>query len=132
MDGTGFEISRPKRIKEMTMFSMKSTLKTILAAASLAVLSAAGIGAASAQPWDHSGYHNSWHDRGWRHDRFERHAFVNRMRVADTLRFHHYRMIGDPYFVHGRYVVRTHDRFGRIVFVQVDPYSGAFVREVRL
>jgi Ni/Co efflux regulator RcnB len=129
MDGTSFEISRPKRIKEMTMFSMKS----IVAAASLAVLSAAGIGAASAQPWDHSGYHQGWHDRGWeRHDRFERRAFVNRMRIADTLRFHRYRMIGDPYFVHDRYVVRTHDRFGRIVFVQVDPYSGAFVREVRL
>ena len=54
------------------------------------------------------------------------------MRIADSLRFHRYRMIGDPYFVHGRYVVRTHDRFGRIVFVQVDPYSGAFLREVIL
>ena len=133
MDGTGFEMSRPKRIKEMTMFSMKSTLKTILAAASLAVLPAAGPGTASAQPWDHSGYHHNWHDRAWeRHDRFERRAYIDRMRIADTLRFHRYRMIGDPYFVHGRYVVRTHDRFGRIVFVQVDPYSGAFVREVRL
>jgi len=113
----------------MTMFSMK----TILAAASLAVLSAAGIGAASAQPWDHSGYHHGWRDRAWeRHDRFERRAFVDRMRIADSLRFHRYRMIGEPYFVHGRYVVRTHDRFGRIVFVQVDPYSGAFLREVIL
>jgi hypothetical protein len=111
----------------MTMFNMK----TILAAASLAVLSAAGIGAASAQPWDHNGYHHGW--RGWeRHERFEHRAYVDRMRIADSLRFHRYRMIGDPYFVHGRYVVRTHDRFGRIVFVQVDPYSGAFVREVRL
>ena len=26
----------------------------------------------------------------------------------------------------------VHDRFGRIVFVQVDPYSGAFIREVML
>ena len=48
------------------MFSMK----TILAAASLTVLSASGIGAASAQPWDHSGYHHGWRDRAWeRHDR---------------------------------------------------------------
>ena len=109
------------------MFNMK----TILAAASLAVLSAAGIGAASAQPWDHNGYHHGW--RNWeRHERFDRRAYVDRMRIADSLRFHRYRMIGDPYFVHGRYVVRTHDRFGRIVFVQVNPYSGAFVREVRL
>jgi hypothetical protein len=108
------------------MFNMKS----VLAAASLAVLSAAGIGSAAAQPWDH-GYHNGWRNFE-RHERFEHRAFVNRMRVAETLRFHRLRMIGDPYFVHGRYVVRTHDRFGRIVFVQVDPYSGAFLREVIL
>ena len=107
------------------MFNMKS----VLAAASLAVLVPAGIGSAAAQPWDHGRHY----DRAWeRHERFEHRAFVNRMRVADTLRFHRYRMIGDPYFVHGRYVVRTHDRFGRIVFVQVDPYSGAFIREVIL
>jgi hypothetical protein len=37
-------------------------------------------------------------------------------------------MIGDPYFFHDRYVVRSHDRFGRSVLVQVDPYSGAFIR----
>ena len=95
-----------------------SSMKTFLAAASLAVLSAAGLGSAAAQPWD----------------RYEDHhrAYVDRMRIAETLRFHRLRMIGDPTFVHGRYVVRTHDRFGRIIFVQVDPYSGAFVREVRL
>ena len=105
-----------------------SSMKTILAAASLAVLSAAGIGSASAQPWDRYGDHH----RGWvRHERFE-HGFVDRMRLTRALRFHSYRMIGDPHFVHGRYVVRTHDRFGRVVFVQVDPYSGAFIREVFL
>ena len=32
---------------------------------------------------------------------------VERVRVYDTLRFHHYRGIGDPYFVRGHYVVRT-------------------------
>ena len=33
-----------------------------------------------------------------------------------------------------RYVpeLRTHDRFGRLVFVQIDPYSGAFLGEIRL
>src|ERR1043166_5077363 len=112
----------------MTMFNMKS----VLAAASLAALSAAGIGAAAAQPWDH-GYHNGWRERAWeRHERFEHRAFVHNMRVAETLRFHRLRMIGDPYFFHGRYMVRAHDRFGRTVFVQVDPYSGAFIREVFL
>ncbi|MBA2589193.1 MAG: hypothetical protein H0U98_11300 [Alphaproteobacteria bacterium] len=102
--------------------------KTILAAASLAVLGAAGIGSAAAAPWDNH------HDRrdGYRHERFERRAFVDHVRLADSLRFHRYRMIGAPYFVHDRYVVRTHDRFGRTVFVQVDPYNGRFIREVRL
>ena len=106
-----------------------SSMKTFLAAASLAVLSAAGLSSASAQPWDRYGDHH----RAWvRHERFEHRTYVDRMRIAETLRFHRLRMIGEPYFVHGRYVVRTHDRFGRIIFVQVDPYSGAFVRVVRL
>jgi hypothetical protein len=103
--------------------------KTILAAASLAVLSAAGIGGAAATPW---GDHRFDRHHRYRHERMERRAFVDRVRLSDSLRFHRYRVIGEPYFVHDRYVVRTHDRFGRIVFVQVDPYSGAFVREVRL
>jgi hypothetical protein len=106
-----------------------SSMKTFLAAASLAVLSVAGIGTAVAQPWNHHG----WRERAYeRQERFERRAHVDQMRVAQSLRFHRYRMIGDPYFVHGRYVARTHDRFGRVVFVQVDPTSGAFIGEVRL
>ena len=105
--------------------------KTILAAASLAVLTAAGIGSAAAAPWDRNGDHDRFGHRE-RHERFEHRAFVDRVRLEQGLRFHRYRMIGEPYFVHDRYVVRTHDRFGRIVFVQVDPYSGAFIREVRL
>ena len=106
-----------------------SSMKTFLAAASLAVLTAAGLGSATAQSWDRHGDHH----RDWvRHERFEHRAYVDRIHLSHGLRFHNYRMIGDPYFVHGRYVVRTHDRFGRIVFVQVDPYSGRFIREVRL
>jgi hypothetical protein len=111
-----------------------SSMKTILAAASLAVLSAAGLGSASAAPWDHDRDHrrierhdNYRHD-SYRHERLERRALVNRVRLAETLRFHRYRVIGNPYFVHDRYVVRSHDRFGRSVLVQVDPYSGAFIR----
>jgi hypothetical protein len=116
-----------KRIKEKIM----SSTKKLLAAASLAVVSAIGLGTASADPWDHG--RHGWHDRAFeRHARLEHRAYVDRIRVANALRFHHYRMIGDPYFVHGRYVVRTHDRFGHVVFVQVNPYSGAFIREVIL
>jgi hypothetical protein len=106
------------------------------------VITAAGLGSASADAWDR--HENRALHRIERHDnrmdrrdasferRIDHRAYVNRLRVADTLRLHRYSVIGDPYFVHDRYVVRTHDRFGRLVFVQVDPYSGAFVREVRL
>ena len=107
------------------MFNMK----TVLAAASLAVLTAAGIGSAAAQPWDHHGMRARAFER---HERMERRAYIDRIHLANSLRFHHYRVIGDPYFVHGRYVVRSFNRFGRPVFVQVDPYSGAFIREVIL
>jgi hypothetical protein len=106
-------------MKETPMFNTK----TVLAAASLAVVSAAGLGGASAAPWDRHDFHPA---------RFEHRVFVDQVRLTQALRFHHYRVIGEPYFVHDRYVVRTRDRFGRIVFVQVDPYSGAFVREVIL
>ena len=41
------------------------------------------------------------------------------------------RFIGDPYWFHDRYVVRTYDRWGNVVYVEVDPYSGAFIGEVR-
>jgi Ni/Co efflux regulator RcnB len=122
--------------------------KTLLAAASLAVLTAIAA-PASAAPWEDRHDRQEMrqelrHDRqDLRHDRrelrhdmrenrFERRSYVNRIRIAEGLRFHRYSMIGDPYFVHGRYVVRTHDRFGRTVFVQVDPYTGVFMREVRL
>jgi hypothetical protein len=40
-------------------------------------------------------------------------------------------MIGDPYFLGGRYVVRTHDRFGRMILVRVDPWTGAYLGVVR-
>jgi hypothetical protein len=106
-------------MKETSMFNTK----TVLAAASLAVVSAAGLGVASAAPWDRHDFHRAAVDHR---------VFVDQVRLTEALRGHHYRVIGAPYFVHDRYVVRTRDRFGRIVFVQVDPYSGAFVREVIL
>src|ERR1700761_6313813 len=116
------------------------TTKTLLTAASLAILTAAGIGSATAQPWEarHDRQEVRQDMRDLHHDRAElyrdTHArpYVERLRIVDTLRVHRYAVVGNPYWVHGRYVVRTHDRFGRIVFVQVDPYSGAFIREVIL
>jgi hypothetical protein len=107
-------------------------IKRILTAASLAVLAASG--AASAAPWD-----NHRDDRDHRpivrHDPYfnrARQPIVVRERVFDSLRLHHYRGIGEPVFVHGHYVVRSINRFGRVVFVEVDPYSGAFLGEIRI
>ena len=37
-----------------------------------------------------------------------------------------------PIFVHGHYVVKSFNRFGRVVFVEVDPYTGAFMGEFRV
>lgn len=103
--------------------------KTLLAAASLAVLTAVGLGSASAAPWDHRGYDR--HDRFDRHDRYDRHhGYAGRGHIYRALRPHHFTVISDPFFLHGRYVVRTHDRFGRPMLVQVDPWSGAFVRRL--
>ena len=85
-----------------------------------------------------------WHgDRDWRgdtswrgdHDRYWRPefrgGFVARDRVFFELRRHHYnRFLGDPMWFHGRYVVRSYDRGGNIVFIEVNPYTGGFVGEI--
>ena len=108
--------------------------KILLAAAALAVSSLAST--ANAAPWDH-GFADRRDDsrfdqRGLvaRHD-FHR-PYVERVRIYDSLRLRHYRGIGDPAFIRGHYVVRTIDPFGRTVFVEIDPYSGAFLGEFRI
>ena len=74
--------------------------------------------------------HRGGHDRYWRPE--FRHGYVDRDRVLVELRRHRYdRFVGDPYWFHGRYVVRTYNRFGHVVFVEVNPYTGGFVGEVR-
>lgn len=102
--------------------------KTLLAAASVAILTAVGLGSASAQPWDrdHRG------DRHFNnHGRYDRHhGYVNRMHVRRVLRHQRLSVISEPFFMRGRYVVRAQDRFGRLVLVQVDPYSGRFIRRL--
>jgi Ni/Co efflux regulator RcnB len=96
-------------------------IKTLLTAASMAVAMAAGASSANAQPWDRN---------------MDRHApmhrnFVVHDRVVEVLRAHHYRFVADPVFIRGHYVVKSFDRFGRVVFVEIDPYSGAFIGEFR-
>lgn len=97
--------------------------KIILAAASLAALTLAGAGAAGAAPWNHHRTVVIRHD--------VHRPYVARARVYETLRLHRYAGIGNPTFLHGRYVVRSHDRFGHTVLVQIDPWSGRYIGVVR-
>jgi hypothetical protein len=103
--------------------------KILLTAAALAVTSLAG--SANAAPFDnHMGDHRDDH-RPVARQEFHR-PIVERVHIYDTLRFHHYRWIGDPYFVGSHYVVRTINPFGRTVLVEVNPYTGAFIGEFRI
>ncbi|MGC9954155.1 MAG: hypothetical protein ABSD21_07740 [Rhizomicrobium sp.] len=104
----------------------------LLTAAAAAVLSTAGAGMADARPghfhgWP-IGHHMGPHNHYWRHGY---HGFLALDRVFFELRRHHYdRFIGDPYWVDDRYVVRSYDRFGNPVLVEVDPYTGEVIGEV--
>jgi hypothetical protein len=110
--------------KEMTMRSTK----TLLAAASLAVLTAAGAGAANAAPWDHRPLPAVRHEM-----RYDAHReIVGRERVLATLREHHYRWLGEPTFVRGHYVVKVVGRFGHPAFVEINPYTGALIGDFRI
>ena len=107
---------------------MRST-KTLLAAAALALVT--GAGAANAAPWDHRPVPVMRHEmRDLRYDNHRR--IVDRERVLATLRLHHYRWFGEPVFVRGHYVVRVVGRFGRPLFVEINPYTGALVGEFRI
>jgi hypothetical protein len=96
-------------------------IKTLLAAAAMAVAMAAGVSSANAAPWDRHV------DRPMPAHR----NFVTHTRVVETLRAHHFRFIADPVFVRGHYVARSYDRFGHIVLVEIDPHTGAFIGRFR-
>jgi len=106
--------------------------KTLLAGLALAALTVAGLSAADARPRDHY--------RGpvrhvVIHDHFRGppvRAYVSPAHVHRVLRQHRYVAIGAPYFLGSRYVVRTHDRFGRTVLVRIDPWTGRFLGVVRV
>jgi hypothetical protein len=98
--------------------------KTFLTAAAAAItLGLAAAPAAQADVWIHGAH---------RGPIMERRVVVDHRVVFDTLRFHHIRYAGMPYFVRGHYVVRSFDGFGRARFVEVNPYTGAFVGFIRL
>jgi len=117
---------------------------TFAAGSAVALLTAAG-----AQPWDHHDHHPDWHghdpwhwyddhghwhsdhDRYW-HEGYEHRHYMDRDFIWGRLRGRGYRrFIGDPYWYQGRYVVRTYDRWGNLIFVEVDPYSGDYIGVVR-
>jgi hypothetical protein len=119
--------------------------KLLLTAAAAAVLTATGAVArdfdrdhrpdrSMAERHDRDGYRDRGHDfRG--HDRYWHdgyRGYVHRDSVFRSLRAHHFnRFVGDPYWYQGRYVVRTYDRFGHVVLVEVNPYTGGFIGEFR-
>src|SRR5690348_10472240 len=109
--------------REMTM------KKILMAAAATATLLTAGAGTAMADPYDNNGYQSNNYDRDhgyWNHDQdrdrgdydrdnyrhdngyhrgWYRHNVVDRWRVYDVVRAHHYRVIGEPYWYRGDYGV---------------------------
>ena len=110
--------------------------KLLLTAAAAAILTATGAGMAQARPY-HGPHPVAAMHHGYvvRHDRYWRtgyHGYIGRDVVFRSLRAHHYvRFVGDPYWYHDRYVVRSYDRFGRVVFVEVNPYTGGFLGVIR-
>ena len=132
--------------------------KLLLTAAAAAILATSGAAARDrdhdgrpdnswAERHDRDGYRDEWRGREawhWRDDRGGWHGDRDRYwhngygRYADHDRFyvelrrHHYnRWDGAPYWYRGRYVVRSYDRFGGPVFVEMNPYTGAFIGVVR-
>jgi len=77
---------------------------------------------------DRGGWHGD-HDRYWRPNY---RGYAERDVYFRSLRGHgYYRWDGAPYWYQGRYVVRSYDRWGRAVFVEMNPYTGGFVGVVR-
>jgi hypothetical protein len=111
---------------EKTM-NIKTLLLAVCAAAVLA-----STGSALADPYmRHDRVVAAAHDRYWRPE-FRQGRYVERDRVFVELRHRGYaRFVGDPYWFQGRYVVKTYNRWGNLVFVEVNPYSGLFIGEVR-
>jgi hypothetical protein len=104
---------------------MQMQIKKFLTAAAAALT----LGLVAAPAADAAPFHG-WHDRG-RVERIDRRIVEHRV-VFDTLRFHRIRYVGTPFFVRGHYVVRSYDRFGRVVFVEVNPYTGRYIGFIRL
>ncbi len=114
--------------------------KLLLTAAAAAILTTTGAVAfdrdrdgrpdrSMAERHDRDGYRDARHDRYWRNG-YNR--FAGRDMVFRNLRAnHYYRWAGDPYWFQGRYVIKTYDRFGHVIFVEANPYTGAYIGVIR-
>ena len=71
-----------------------------------------------------------WHqdrDRYWRSQYGDR-KFVDQESVFRTLKKHRYNQFeGAPFWFHGRFMVKTFDRRGNVVMIEVNPYTGAYI-----
>ena len=105
--------------------------KTLLTAASLAVLTLAGAGAANAAPWDHRGPTTRIEMRHDTRQDFRRQVVSDR-EVYQTLRMHRLRAISEPTFLRGHLVVRVAGRFGRPSLIEINPYTGRLIGEFRI
>jgi len=80
---------------------------------------------------DRGNWHND-HDRYWQRD-FGNRGFAARDRIFFELKRQGYvRYTGEPYWFQGRYVIRTFDRWGHPIFVEINPYTGQVMGVVRL
>ena len=120
--------------------------KTLLASATLALVSIAGAASAAPmhstmQPALHNGaaltiqyrapdLRNDRFDNN-RNDRFNRRIVSDRVILAN-LRANNLRAVSNPHFVRGRLVVQAMGRFGRIVTVEFNPYTGRMIGVIRL
>src|SRR5665213_2373622 len=106
---------REKKLKKQEKdMLIKKTLMAAVAAFTL-------MGATGAMAMDRD--HDGRPDRSWS-EKHDRDGYRD-------VRHDHYRCTGDPYFYQGRYVVRSYNRFGKVVFVEINPYTGSFIGEVR-
>jgi hypothetical protein len=72
------------------------------------------------------GWHND-RDRYWRQSYRDR-TFVDDEIVLRGLKRHHYTQFeGRPFWFHGRYLVKSFDRRGNVIMIEVNPYTGAYV-----
>jgi hypothetical protein len=78
---------------------------------------------------DGPGANRNERDRYWKP---QYHGTVGQDRIFGALRGHGYkRFDGTPYWYQGRYVVKSFDRSGRRIFIEVNPYTGAYIGVVR-